>query len=136
MFYNDNLHVIEKGYLTALSIKKKINFIQHKFINTKNTEKIYKSLFNTNYFPPLPSKPITNKQDYSMTINTSPRNYNTDSTSGTIKVYVSQSQTKFLIKKSYSQKRKHPFQQLFRRNSSVENTVHFNTTVKAGDSKN
>ena len=54
--------------------------------------------FNTNDFPPLPSKPNTNKQDYLRTISTSPRNYNTLSTSGTIKAYQTQSQPKIVNK--------------------------------------
>ena len=40
LFYKDNLHLIEKGYLKlALSIKRKINLIQENFTYTSNIEK-------------------------------------------------------------------------------------------------
>ena len=73
LFYKDNLHLIEKGYLKlALSIKRKINLIQENFTYTNNIEKKQIPFFNTNDFPYLPSKPNTNtnKQDYSRTIST------------------------------------------------------------------
>ena len=63
-------------------------------------------IFNANGFTPLPSKSNTNKQDYSRTINTSPRNYNTHSTSGTIKVYQTQSQPKIVTKEIIPTKKK------------------------------
>ena len=65
-----------------------------KITNTNNIEKRQKPFFNTNDFPPLPSKPNTNtsKQDYSRTMNASPRNYNTHSTSLTTETYLLQSQ--------------------------------------------
>ena len=95
LFCKDKLHHIEKGYLKlALSIKRKISLFQKKFANTKNIEKRQKPFLNTNDFPPLPSKPNTNtsKQDYSRTMNASPRNYNTHSTSTTTETYLLQSQ--------------------------------------------
>ena len=53
-----------------------------------------KPFFNTNDFPPLPSKPNTNtnKQDYSKTMNASPGKYNTHSTSASTETYLLQSQ--------------------------------------------
>ena len=65
-----------------------------KITNTNNIEKRQKPFFNTNDFPSSPSKPNTNtnKQDYSRTMNASPRNYNTHSTSPTTETYVLQSQ--------------------------------------------
>ena len=65
-----------------------------KITNTNNIEKRQKPFFNTNDFPSSPSKPNTNtnKQDYSRTMNASPRNYNTHSTSTTTETYLLQSQ--------------------------------------------
>ena len=105
LFYKDNLHLIEKGYLKlALSIKRKISLFQKKITNTKNIEERQKSFFNTDDFSPLPSKPNTNtnKQDCSRTMNASPGNYNTHSTFASIETYLLQSQpntTEILPKK-------------------------------------
>ena len=122
LFYEDKLYLIEKGYLKfALSIKRKISHFQKKFSNTKNIEKRQKTFFNTTDFPPLPSKPNTNtnKQDYSRNINASPGNYNTHSTSASTETYLLQSRPN--TKKSYPQKRKLSFQQLFHRNRLKHN---------------
>ena len=53
-----------------------------------------KPFFNTNDFPPLPSKPNTNtnKQDYSTTMNASSGKYNTHSTSASTETYLLQAQ--------------------------------------------
>ena len=91
-------YLIEKGYLKlALPFKRKIDLIQVLLIQATSRKK---KIFTANYFPPLPSKPKTNtnKQDYSWTINISPRNYNTHSTSGTIKTYLTQSQPRIITK--------------------------------------
>ena len=64
-------------------------------------EKKQRPFITTDDFAPLPSKPntITNKQDYSRTINTLPRHYNTHSTSGTIQTYLTQKESKLVTKK-------------------------------------
>ena len=112
LFYLDNLHLIEKGYLKlALSIKSKISLFQKKATNTNNIEKRQKPFFNTNDFPSLPSNPNTNtnKKDYSRTMNTSSRNYSTHSTSATIKTYLLQSQPSTATKEILPTKKKSHF---------------------------
>ena len=102
LFYKDNLHLIEKGYLNlALSIKRKISLFQKKITNTKNIEERQKPFFNTDNFPSKPNT-NTNTQDCSRTMNVSPGNYNTHSTFASIETYLLQSQpntTEILPKK-------------------------------------
>ena len=77
----------------CLSIEKSVVSKKNLLIQ-KNIEKRQKPVFNTNNFPPLPSKPNsnTNKKDYSKTMNASPGKYNTHSTSASTETYLLQSQ--------------------------------------------
>ena len=60
LFYKDNLHLIEKGYLKLpLSIKRKINLIQENFTYINNIEKKQIPFFNTNDFPLHPNQTPT-----------------------------------------------------------------------------
>ena len=80
--------LLRRNTLNYLYLSKEKSISSKKILLIQTTSRKNKyQFFNTNNFSPLSSKPNTNtkKQDYSRTINTSPRNYNTHSTCDTIK---------------------------------------------------
>ena len=93
-FIRINYILLRRDTLNQLCVSKERQPFPKKITNTNNIEKRQKPFFNTNDFPSSPSKPNTNtnKQDYSRTMNASPRNYNTHSTSLTTETYLLQSQ--------------------------------------------
>ena len=94
-FIRTNYILLGRDTINSHCLSKEKSVVSKKnLLIQKNIEKRQKPIFNTNDFPPLPSKPNsnTNKKDYSKTMNASPGKYNTHSTSASTETYLLQSQ--------------------------------------------